>query len=207
MASEGRPNPLPFSRANGCLLGPAARQRVLIRCTREKSRRHCWYDVDETPPLLVRLGVSIQHVFLMSVGWLCIVVIVNSIGGTARQTENLTRMSMIAAGISTILLATRGAFGSGYFCPLSSSLTYLPPSILAVRMGGFSLLFGMVATAGLLTGLLSRVTNRLRIQFPPEVMGLMVARAGLQLVSLGCPRFVGYAGTEESCTHCQCCWD
>src|SRR5271166_4930135 len=136
------------------------------------------YDVDETPPPLVRLGVSIQHVFLMSVGWLYVVVIVNSIGGTETQTEDLIRMSMIAAGIATILQATRGVFGSGYFCPLSSSLTYLPPSILAVQTGGYSLLFGMVATAGFLTGLLSQVTNRLRVLFPPAVTGLMVAMAG-----------------------------
>ena len=52
----------------------------------------------------------------------------------------------------------------------------------------------MVATAGVMTSFLSRITNRLRMLFPPEVTGLMVAMAGLQLVALGCPRFIGYAG-------------
>ena len=63
----------------------------------------------------MRLGVSIQHVFLMFVSWLYIVVLVNSIGGTATQTEDLIRMSMIAAGVGTILMGTRGVFRSGYF--------------------------------------------------------------------------------------------
>ncbi|MGB2627911.1 MAG: solute carrier family 23 protein [Candidatus Acidiferrum sp.] len=152
------------------------------------------YDVDETPPLLVRLGVSLQHVFLLSVGWLYVVVIVNSIGGTEAQAESIIRISMIAGGLATILQSTRGVLGSGYFCPLTSSLIFLPASILAVQTGGYTLLFGMVATAGILLSLMSRVLHRLRVLFPPEVTGLMVAMAGLQLIRLGCPRFVGYNG-------------
>ena len=152
------------------------------------------YDVDETPPLWVRLGVSFQHVFLLSVGWLYVVVIVNSIGGTEAQAESIIRISMIAGGLATILQSTRGVLGSGYFCPLTSSLIFLPPSILAVQTGGYTLLFGMVATAGILLSLMSRVLERVRVLFPPEVTGLMVAMAGLQLIRLGCPRFVGYNG-------------
>src|SRR5271154_3222903 len=152
------------------------------------------YDVDETPPLLVRLGVSFQHLFLLSVGWLYVVVIVNSIGGTEAQAESIIRISMIAGGLATILQSARGALGSGYFCPLTSSLIFLPPSILAVQAGGYPLLFGMVASAGILLSLMSRFLNRARVLFPPEVTGLMVAMAGLQLIRLGCPRFVGYNG-------------
>ncbi len=152
------------------------------------------YDVDDNPPLLVRLGASIQHVFLMSVGWLYIVVIVNAVGGTVIQARDLIRMSMIAGGVATILQASQGILGSGYLCPLSSSLTYLPSSVLAARTGGFSLLFGMVAFSGAVTGVLSRMTGHLRVLFPPEVTGLMVCMSGLQLIALGCPRFTGYLG-------------
>src|SRR6201993_502572 len=98
------------------------------------------YDVDETPPLLVRLGVSFQHVFLLSVGWLYVVVIVNSIGGAEAQAASIIRISMIAGGLATILQSTRGVLGSGYFCPLTSSLIFLPASILAVQTGGYTLL-------------------------------------------------------------------
>jgi xanthine permease XanP len=122
------------------------------------------------------------------------VVIVNSIGGTEAQAESIIRISMIAGGLSTILQSTRGVLGCGYFCPLTSSLIFLPPSILAVQTGGYTVLFGMVATAGILLSLMSRVLDRLRVLFPPEVTGLMVTMAGLQLIRLGCPRFVGYSG-------------
>jgi xanthine permease XanP len=152
------------------------------------------YDVYESPPFLVGLAAAVQHVFLMSVGWLYIVVLMNSAGATTSQTLNVIRISMIASGIATILQGKTGILGSGYLCPLTSSLTFLPCSILAVRAGGFPLLFGMVAVAGIAMCLLSRATYRLRVLFPPEVTGLMISMSGLQLIALGCPRFVGYSG-------------
>lgn len=164
------------------------------RSSKRKRPTNLLYDVDETPPLSIGLGVAVQHIFLMSVGWLYIVLIMNSAGGTSAQTLNVIRMSMIASGISTILQAQRRGLGSGYLCPLTTSLTFLPSSILAFQQGGFPLLFGMVAAAGLAMCLLSRVTPRLRVLFPPEVTGLMVSMSGLQLIALGCPRFVGYTG-------------
>lgn len=160
--------------------------------TPRKKPPNLLYDVDDAPPMLVRLGVSVQHIFLMSIGWLYVVVIVNSAGGTRTDVESLIRMSMIAGGLATIFQANRRIVGSGYFCPLSGSLTYLQPSILAARSGGLSVLFGMVAAAGVVTSFLARVASRLRVLFPPEVTGLMVTMSGLQLIALAVPRFAGY---------------
>jgi len=191
MASEGLPRLKPLS----------IRERVqawrkiapsLDSDHLRKKPANLLYDVDEVPPLGVRVGVSLQHVFLMSLGWLYIVVIVNSVGGAAGQAQSLIRIYMLASGLATILQAGRTVVGSGYLCPVSGSLTYLQPSILAARTGGFSLLFGMVALSGTFTALFSRLTSRLRVLFPPEVTGLMVSMSGLQLVALGCPRFAGY---------------
>ena len=127
-------------------------------------------------------------------GWLYAVVIVNSIGGSEAQAASIIRISMIAGGLATILQSTRGVLGSGYFCPLTSSLIFLPASILAVQTGGYTVLFGMILVAGVALSVMSRVLDRARVLFPPEVTGLMVAMAGLQLIRLGCPRFVGYNG-------------
>ena len=192
MPSQGlRPRLFPIPQLLSAFLPPSGDNGNAVARKRPSS---LLYDVDETPPLWVRLGVSFQHVFLLSVGWLYVVVIVNSIGGTEAQAESIIRISMIAGGLATILQSTRGVLGSGYFCPLTSSLIFLPPSILAVQTGGYTLLFGMIATAGILLSLMSRVLDRARVLFPPEVTGLMVAMAGLQLIRLGCPRFVGYNG-------------
>jgi len=150
------------------------------------------YDVDETPPMGVQVAAAFQHLFVISVGWVYVLLVVSAIGGTPAQTQSLIRMSMIASGIATIVQSKRG-WGNGYLCPLTVSLTYLPPVILAGIAGGYSLMFGMVLTAGVAGMLFSRFVDRLRVLFPPEVTGLMVAMSGLQLVALGCPRFLGYS--------------
>jgi NCS2 family nucleobase:cation symporter-2 len=77
------------------------------------------YDVDEVPPAVVLAGHSLQHIFLMSLGWLYIAVIVNAVGGTQTAAESLIRMSMIAGGLATMLQASRTRMGSGYLCPVS----------------------------------------------------------------------------------------
>lgn len=169
-------------------------QPALAGSSVRKRPTNLLFDVSEAPPFLISLGAGVQHVFLMSVGWLYVVILVKSAGGTSEQTLDMIRITMIASGVATILQAHGGRLGSGYLCPLSSSLTFLPCSILAVIQGGFPLLFGMVTAAGIAMCLLSFVMRRLRALFPPEVTGLMISMSGLQLIGIGCPRFVGYQG-------------
>jgi xanthine permease XanP len=196
MASEGMPNLAALSLRERVAAYVRSRQAQEGQEHDRKKPSNLIYDVDETPPIIVQLGLSIQHIFMMSIGWLYVSVIAGASGATHGQATSMIRMSMLASGLATILQASRTAAGSGYLVPLSGSLTYLQPSILAARSGGFSLLFGMVAFAGALSGLISRVVSRLRVLFPPEVTGLMISMSGLQLVALGCPRFVGLAGAD-----------
>jgi xanthine permease XanP len=150
------------------------------------------YDVDEVPPLPLRLSLSLQHALAMSVGWIYVVVAITGIGGSPQEAESLIRMSMIASGVATILQARKGFWGSGYLCPASCSLTYLAPSILAGQVGGLPLVYGMITASGVFTAMLSRFIRRIRWLFPPDVTGLIVAIVGIQLVALGVPRFLGF---------------
>jgi NCS2 family nucleobase:cation symporter-2 len=50
----------------------------------------------------------------------------------------------------------------------------------------------MTVLSGLFEGLLARIVPRLRPLFPPEVTGLVVTMVGVELVALGCPRFLGF---------------
>jgi NCS2 family nucleobase:cation symporter-2 len=127
----------------------------------------------------------------MSIGWIYVIVAVDSIGGSRIDAQNLLRISMLASGVATILQARGGLLGSGYLCPATCSLTYLAPTILAGRMGGFPLIFGMTAINGLFTAGLSRFLRFLRILFPPDVTGLIVSIVGIQLVAIGCPKLLG----------------
>jgi NCS2 family nucleobase:cation symporter-2 len=155
------------------------------------------YDVDDIPPVPIQVLAAFQHIFVISVGWIYVLLVANALGSTPSETQSLIRMSMVASGIATILQAKRG-LGNGYLCPLTCSLTYLFPVILAGLAGGYSLIFGMLLVAGTIAMLASRVIHRLRVLFPPEVTGLMVAMSGLQLVALGCPRFLGYSHIDAA---------
>jgi NCS2 family nucleobase:cation symporter-2 len=156
------------------------------------------YDVDESPTLSLRLVLALQHVFVTSVGWIFVVVFINAIGGTAEQAGAVMRVSMVASGLATILQArVRGPIGSGYLCPFSCGPAYLGASILAGKTGGLPLVFGLTTVSGLFESVMSRLMKRLRVLFPPEVTGLVVAMVGIELIGLAVPRFVGAPGPNS----------
>src|SRR4051812_24914126 len=151
------------------------------------------YGVDDKPPPGVSALLGLQHVFVMTAGWIMVVVIVTTIGGTQEEVADVLRMSMIASGIATILQSLANSrVGSGYFCPISSGPAYISASMLAGRFGGLPSVFGMTMISGLFEGLLSRILPRIRPLFPPEVTGLVVTMVGMELIGLGCPRFLGF---------------
>jgi NCS2 family nucleobase:cation symporter-2 len=157
------------------------------------------YSVDEKPPLSTLLLLGLQHVSVLSVGWIFVVVIVTGIGGTSEQAKSVIQISMIVSGIATILQArTKGPVGSGYLCPMSCGPAYIAASISAGKVGGLPLVFGSVIVSGVFEALLSRVMQRLRALFPPEVTGLVVSMVGIELIVLAAPRFLGFTGAGSS---------
>jgi xanthine permease XanP len=157
------------------------------------------YSVDEKPPLSTLLLLGLQHVSVLSVGWIFVVVIVTGIGGTSEQAKNVIQISMIVSGIATILQArTKGPVGSGYLCPMSCGPAYIAASISAGKVGGLPLVFGSVIVSGVFEALLSRVMQRLRALFPSEVTGLVVSMVGIELIVLAAPRFLGFTGPGSS---------
>jgi xanthine permease XanP len=151
------------------------------------------YGVDDRPPLATLALLGLQHVFVMTSGWVLVVVIVTTIGGTPEEIANVLRMSMIASGVATILQSLPNSrVGSGYFCPIASGPAYVSASILAGKIGGLRAVFAMTILSGLFEGLLARIVPRLRPLFPPEVTGLVVTMVGVELIALGCPRFLGF---------------
>ena len=155
------------------------------------------YGVDDKPPLTVSLLLGLQHVVVMTAGWIMVVVIVTTIGGTEQEVESVLRMSMIASGVATILQSlSKSAVGSGYFCPISAGPAYISASMVAGKIGGLQLISAMTMASGLFEGVLSRFLPRLRALFPPEVTGLVVTMVGIELITLGTPRFLGYQNGE-----------
>jgi NCS2 family nucleobase:cation symporter-2 len=64
-------------------------------------------------------------------------------------------------------------------CPATFTASYFAPSLLAARLGGLPLVFGMTIFAGLLETALAPLLNRLRSIFPPEISGLVIFMIGL----------------------------
>ena len=149
------------------------------------------YSVNETPPRPIVWILALQHVAVLSVGWVFVVLIGRELGSSPEEAQSVIRMTMIASGIGVIVQALRvGSLGSGYLCPFSCGPAFVSASLLAGKAGGWALIFYMIALVGLLEGLLSRLIFRLRVLFPPEVTGLVVTMVGLELVGLGCSRFI-----------------
>src|ERR1700719_1788105 len=172
---------------------PHLRKDVGVRQSGRVKPTTLIYSVDEVPPLPLTIALGLQHVFVMSVGWIFVVVAATSIGASRVEAETMIRMSMIASGLATILQArTRGPIGSGYLCPFSCGPAYVSASILAGQVGGLPLLWGMTTFSGIFEALQSRVMKHLQRVFPPEVTGLVVALVGIELIGIGAPRFLGY---------------
>ena len=179
-----------FSKLVHVFLGPTKPAEAGAEGRKRPAR--LLYDVDEQPPLSIALVIAIQHVLVMSVGWVYIVVLITSSGGTTAQSQAIIRICMIITGIATIVQArSNGPIGAGYLCPVFPGSNHLPTAILAAKTGGLPLVFGMTSFSGVVETVLSRFVRRLRVFFPPEVTGLVVALIGIQLIRIAFGRFFG----------------
>jgi xanthine permease XanP len=157
------------------------------------------YGVDDEPPLTTTLLLGFQHIFILSIAFIFPVVIINEIGGSPEDAQNLICMAMLATGLSTALQAlNKGPVGSGYLCPLLNGPAFVPASLLAGKEGGLALIFGMTAVAGVFEALFSRVVGRMRKFFPPEVTGTVVLMVGVEVIPIAVPKFFGVDGAHPS---------
>ena len=57
------------------------------------------YGVNDKPPIGTAVLLGLQHVFVISVGWIFVVVIVTAFGGGREQAGQVIQISMIASGV------------------------------------------------------------------------------------------------------------
>lgn len=138
------------------------------------------YGLNDTPPLHVTALNGAQHVSLIAINLVYPVLIFREAETPIGLVVNLMAIAMLVLGAGTFLqvLRLRG-IGSGYMCPATFTLTYLGPSLLAAKMGGLPLVFGMTVFAGLLEMGLAPLLNRLRAIFPSEISGMVIFMIGL----------------------------
>jgi NCS2 family nucleobase:cation symporter-2 len=149
---------------------------------------------------MTALFLGLQQVALMAIYLVIVVVIVRAAGTSREVAESAVSLGLVALGIATALQALwKGPIGSGFLAPPVISAIYLSPSLLAAKLGGLPLVFGMTILAGLFEGGVSRLLDRLRLIFPPLVCGFIVAVVGIELGLIGVKQLldVGARGSAE----------
>jgi NCS2 family nucleobase:cation symporter-2 len=137
------------------------------------------YTVDEAPPALVTALNGLQHVGLISIFLVYPLLVFRVADVPLPLVGNLLAIGLLVLGIGTWLQTLRrGPLGSGFMCPSTFTGVYLGPSLLAVKLGGLPMLFGMTVFAGALEIALSRLLDRMRPIFPPELSGLIIFMVG-----------------------------
>ena len=154
------------------------------------------YGVDETPPLPITLFNGLQQLGLLAINLVYPLLVFRAVGASVETISGLLSVGMLVLGVSTFLQALRlGPIGSGYMCPTTFTATYLAPSLLAARLGGLPLVFGMTLFAGIVESVLAPLLHRLRAIFPSEISGVIILMIGIS-AAMGGLRTV--AGTDAA---------
>lgn len=158
------------------------------------------YGVNDKPPLLATIFLGLQHVFVIFIAMIFPVMIVKHLGSSIdpRTASGFISITMISSGIVTILQALKkGPVGSGYLCPSVCGPSYMQASFMAISSGGgLPVLFGMTGFVGVVESIFSRFMHRLRVLFPTEVTGTIVAMVGITIIPLGIKSFFGISESD-----------
>jgi len=155
------------------------------------------YAVDDAPPLGVMVFAGLQHVALMAMDLVYPVLIAQATNAPPETAAAMVSLTLIAMAIGTVLQVIGvGPVGSRFLCQPTTSVIFLVPSLLAAKMGGLPLVFGMTAAAGAAEVVLSRVMRHMRSLLPPEISGLVVLLIGVATGIVGLRSIFGGAGGE-----------
>ena len=162
-----------------------------------RKRAGILYGVDERPPSSVVVLSALQHVGLISIFLLFPLLVCREARLSPDTVLDVLSLSMLAMSAGAVLPAlARGPVGSGYLCPSIFTVAYLGPSVLALKVGGLPLVFGMSVFAGCIEAALSQSLRHLRPLFPPEIAGLVVVLLGITIGAIGIRYIVG-AGSPQ----------
>ncbi|MGC9420994.1 uracil-xanthine permease family protein [Vibrio sp.] len=154
------------------------------------------YQLNDRPPLPQTLFAALQHLLAMFVAVITpSLIICQSLGVPADQTNTIISMSLFASGLSSFIqIRTFGPIGSGLLSIQGTSFNFLGPIIgagLALKAGGADIssmmaaIFGTILVASFAEILLSRVLQFAQRIITPLVSGIVVTLIGLTLVQVG----------------------
>src|SRR5271169_5263868 len=138
------------------------------------------FGVDEAPPTGLTVVTAIQHVGVIAMFLIYPLVVSGQAHLGADEVLNILQMGMLVMAAAVVLQGLPyGPVGSRFLAPSIFTGVYLAPSMMAVKVGGMPLVWGMTIFAGAIETLLSRIWSRLRVFIPPEAAGLVVSLVGI----------------------------
>ncbi|MGP8231266.1 MAG: uracil-xanthine permease family protein [Methylovirgula sp.] len=138
------------------------------------------YGAEEKPPIPIIVVSAVQHVAVIAIFMIYPLIIARQAGAPAAEIAAILRVGALALAVAVVLQALpRGPVGSRFLAPSIFTGIYLGPSLLAVKLGGLPLVWGMTIFAGFVEIGLSRVWSRLRAFIPPETAGMVVFLVGV----------------------------
>jgi len=146
------------------------------------------YGSDEEPPIAITIISAVQHVGVIAIFMIYPLIIARQAGVPPQEIVAILRRAMLVLGVAVVLQALpRGPVGSRFLAPSIFTGVYLAPSLLAAKLGGMPLVWGMTIFAGLVEIGLSRIWSRLRVFVPPEIAGMVILLVGviIGLAALG----------------------
>jgi len=159
------------------------------------------YGVNDRPPIVITLSNAVQQVGIIAINLVYPIVIFRAANASAGMSSELLAVAMLALAFGTFLQVARlGPIGSGYMCPSTPTATYFASSLLAARVGGLPLVFGMTVFSGLFEAGLAPILNRLRGIFPPEISGLVIFMIGWSAALAGLRVVLGPTAQEVTST-------
>lgn len=153
------------------------------------------YGVADIPPMRVALLLALQHTIL-ALGFIVYpLILVSESGAAPAAAEGVVTAAILLMAIGTFLQCLgRKGIGCGYLVVNILNPVYLPACIMAAKMGGLGLVFGMLVFSGIFVMLLSRFFRYLRPLFPAEVCGVSVLMLGISLINPAVTRVLGLQG-------------
>ena len=159
------------------------------------------YSADDRPSIFVTMSNGVQHVGLVSINLVYPLLICRAVDAPIPLVANLLSVGMIVLSVGTLIQVLRlGPIGSGYMLPSTFTASYFAPGLIAARIGGLPLVFGMTIFAGALEALVAPMLNRLRKFLPVEVSGLVIFMLGIAAGLAGLRTLLGPTATSVSPT-------
>ncbi|SHO58380.1 uracil-xanthine permease family protein [Vibrio quintilis] len=154
------------------------------------------YQLNDKPPLPQTTFAALQHLLAMFVAVITpSLIICQTLGVPADQTNTIISMSLFASGISSFIqIRTFGPVGSGLLSIQGTSFNFLSPIIgagMALKAGGADIntmmaaIFGTILVASFAEIILSRVLSYAQRIITPLVSGIVVTLIGLTLIQVG----------------------